>query len=339
MAAVRRRTLLLGLAAAGATAALCRHPAPSLAAERAPTGILSSTKTSTLTPRAVTAYHPPAGRVPSGAFAVGRRDFAFARGADRPLPTRVWYPATGTPGGPVTAGATPAPGSYALVIFSHGMSSQPDDYAAMLTGWARAGFVVAAPLYPHTSLGTADLDMYDIVNQPADASAVLTRMLALNAGGDPLSGHLDATRVAAAGHSAGGITTVGLFSADRDPRLRAGVVLAGTDFRGAPFTGPAAAMLFVHGQKDDTVAYGAGHTVFAAVPWSRAMLNLPDGGHLATVASQPAITATTAQFLRWSLYGDTAARRHLPAASRIGHVATLDDQLGAGDLSYMHKLS
>jgi dienelactone hydrolase len=327
---MRRRTLLGGLAAAagaGAGFATARPRAASAATRSEPTAILSSTKTSLLAPRPVTAYVPPAGAAPRARFAVGLRDFAFARGVDRPLPTRVWYPAAGRPGGTVTAAAAPARGAFPVVLFSHGLASQPNDYAAMVTRWAQAGFVVAAPIYPHTSHGTADFNAYDIVNQPADASQVLTQLLALDDSADPLRGHLDPDRLAAAGHSAGGITTVGLFSADRDARLKAGIVLAGTDFRSVPFAGPPAAMLFVHGKKDDTVAYAAGHTVFAAVPWSRAMLTVTDGGHLVADDSFPAVTATSTEFLRWSLYGDAAARHRIRAKARIGNAATLEDEL------------
>jgi poly(3-hydroxybutyrate) depolymerase len=186
--------------------------------------------------------------------------------------------------------------------------------------------VVAAPLYPHTSYGTAQLNVYDIVNQPADASEVLTRMLALNGTADPLAGRIDPVRLAAAGHSAGAITTTGLFSADRDPRLIAGIVLAGTDFRGAAFTGPPAAMLFAHGLSDDTVAYAAGRTVFEAVPWSRAMLTV-DAGHQIASGSIPAVARTSTQFLRWSLYGDAGAKRRIRSSAAAGDVATLTDQL------------
>jgi len=335
VAVLSRRTLLGGLAAAAAGAVTGYATTPTQAASAAsawtPTPILSSTKTSSLTARPVTEYVPPAGTAPAHRFAVGLRDFGFARGADRLLPTRVWYPATGTPGGAATAAAAPAPGPFPVVLFSHGLSSQPNDYTALLTRWAQAGFIVAAPIYPHTSHGTADFNAYDIVNQPADAAEVLTQLFALS--DDPLCGSFDPDRVAAAGHSAGGITTVGLFSAFRDLRLKAGIVLAGTDFRSAPFAGSPAAMLFVHGKKDDTVAYAAGHTVFEAAPWSRAMLTVPDGGHQVYDDAFEAVAGTSIEFLRWSLYGDTTARRRLPAKAVIGGVATLDDQLTPGGTS------
>jgi dienelactone hydrolase len=276
----------------------------------------------------VTKYTPPPGSAPAVAYALGRRDFTFERGADRPLPTRVWYPAQGV--APAVAnpvdGAMPADGRFPLIIFSHGLTSNPNDFAALLTRWAQAGFVVAGPVFPHTAYGVAHFDPADIGNQPADVRHVLDQLLALP--GDPLRDIIDPDRLAAAGHSGGGITTVGLFSAERDERLKAGVVIAGTDFRGTPFTGPAAGMMFVHGEDDDTVTYRAGHTVFEAVPWSRAMLSIAAGGHVITDTDFETITGTTTEFLRWSLYGDDAAKARIPAAAAVADgVGTLEDQL------------
>ena len=338
MVTMRRRTLLAGLAAtagAGALAACTTDTGTggsgtasasgSTSASAAP--ILASTTASSLAARRVTArYTPPPGTAPAGAFAVGKRVLEFSRGGDRPLPTTVWYPATGeVPASPAPVDDAPAaPGRFPAVLFSHGLTAQPGDYEAMLSRWAQAGFVVAGPTYPRTSYGAADFYAPDIVNQPQDASAVLDALLAP---ADPLGAMIDEDRLAAAGHSGGGITTAGLFSAHRDERLKAGVVLAGTDFQGTPFTGPSAAMLFVHGRKDDTVTYRAGHAVFAAVPWSRAMLSITDGGHVTQASDFEATTATTTEFLRWALYGDAAARGRLPAAARTGDVATLEADL------------
>jgi dienelactone hydrolase len=336
MITMRRRTVLLGLlaGAAGGTglAACAAGTGVSVGGVASPSGsaapILASTTASSLGPQSVTKYTPPAGSAPPRAFALGRRDFTFARGADRPLPTRVWYPAQGEAPGvadPID-GAMPAAGRFPLIIFSHGLTSNPNDFAALLSRWAQAGFVVAGPVFPHTAYGVPEFDPNDIVNQPADVRHVLDELLALP--GDPLRDVIDPDRLAAAGHSGGGITTAGLFSAERDARLKAGVIIAGTDFRGTPFTGPPAGMMFVHGRDDETVTYRAGHTVFEAVPWSRAMLSITDGGHVITDADFETTTTTTTEFLRWSLYGDAAARARIPgAAAAVDGVGTLEDQL------------
>jgi dienelactone hydrolase len=333
---MRRRNLLAALAAtagAGALGACSAETGAGVAGATSSTPsasaapILASTTASSLAARHVSArYTPLPGAAPARAFAVGKRVRQFSRGADRPLPTTVWYPATGAaPAVPAPADDAPAAaGRFPLVLFSHGLTAQPGDYAAMLARWAQAGFVVAGPTYPRTSYGAADFSAPDIVNQPRDASSVLDSLLAP---GEPLATIIDPDRIGAAGHSAGGITTVGLFSAHRDERLKAGVVLAGTDFQGVPFRGPSAAMLFVHGRKDDAVTYRAGRAVFEAVPWSRAMLSITDGGHVTRAADFEATTATSTEFLRWALYGDAGARARIPAAARTRDVATLEADL------------
>jgi hypothetical protein len=93
----------------------------------------------------------------------------------RSLPTTLYYPTTGA-------------GPFPVVVFSHGMDALPTGYGYLLSAWAEAGFVVAAPQFPLTSHGSA-LVQEDILQQPADVSFVLTAVLALNdtAGDDPKS--------------------------------------------------------------------------------------------------------------------------------------------------------
>ena len=139
--------------------------------------------------------------------------------------------------------------------------------------------MVAAPGLPaHQPAARPTSTSLDVLNQPADASYVLTQVLALDA--EPATRCAAAstpTGSRAAGHSAGGITTIGLFSGGRDDRLDAGIVLAGSGARRRRrFTGPAAPLLFVHGDADQVVPYAAGQAAFDAVPWPKAMLTLPE---------------------------------------------------------------
>ena len=305
--------LLTVVLAALAACSPSGDPAPP--APPAASGPPPATATSAAPAPASAAPPSPAGVAPDRRFPVGTRELDFARGADRPLPTTVWYP---------TDGAGPFP----LVLFSHGLTSEPGAYASVLRAWARAGFVVAGPAYPHTSYGVRDFDALDVVNQPSDAAEVITGMLALNdEEGDPLAGRIDPARIAAAGHSAGGITTIGMFSTHRDPRLSAGIVLSGRQVLPVPFAGSPAPMLFVHGKRDRTVAYRDGLAAFEAVPWPKAMMAVTRGGHVAITKDFEPVIATTTDFLRYALYGDRDARERLRADATKGGRATLTDEL------------
>jgi fermentation-respiration switch protein FrsA (DUF1100 family) len=152
-------------------------------------------------------------------------------------------------------------------------------------------------------------------------------MLALNASGGALRGRIDPGRIGAAGHSAGGVTTIGMFSGVRDERLDAGIVLSGRRVLPAPFTGPEAPILFVHGKRDRTVPYADGLAAYRAVPWPRAMMAVTEGGHVAITKDFGPVIATTTDFWRWSLYGDAAARKRLRADAARGGRATLTDEL------------
>ncbi|GAA3904782.1 alpha/beta hydrolase family protein [Actinoplanes auranticolor] len=296
-----RRTVALLLAAVCATGALTSCSAePAREAPPSPLASAEPVPESSPAPTLESSPAPTRGRAPSRPFEVETRKLKLSRGNDRPLPTTVWYPATGD-------------GPFPVVVFSHGLTARPGDYAGILARWARAGFVVAAPAYPHTSAGVADFNVIDLLNQPADASSVLTQILALDGeAGDPLRGRLDRDHVAAAGHSGGGVTTLGMLSGNRDERLTAAVVLAGRQVLPGTFTGPALPVLFVHGELDQTVRYADGRAAFSAVPWPKALLTLPDAGHVVTSGEEFDLVAdATTDFWRWSLYGDAGAGRRL----------------------------
>ena len=255
---------------------------------------------------------------PSRTFPVGVRSVSLARGA-RPLPTTVWYPAnTGVVGAVARRGAPAAVGRFPLVVFSHGLSGVPQRYAGLVQSWAAAGFVVAAPTYPHTSGRTKRFVRNDINNQPADAWYVIDRLRRLDTEpGDLLSGRLDADRVAAIGHSAGGFTTNGMFTAGHDARLVAGIVIAGWLAPGA-YAGPPANLLFVHGARDNVVPVAASRLAYERVPssWPKSFRMMPGRWHSEYLRpGRPGFTglrAVTTNFLRWNLYGDDSAHRRLP---------------------------
>jgi dienelactone hydrolase len=252
----------------------------------------------------------PLSAVPEVRYPVGMRVLRLHRGSLRPLPTLVFYPAIVAPAPiPVdapplptappnatprpqtlpqrwvvrrrpgnwgaTPGLRPAHGRFPLVLYSHGLSGSPQRVAKTLVGWAAAGFVVAAPSYPYTHEHTHDYRRWDIVNQPDDARFVLKNVLRLN---DSLGAAIDSGHIAAAGHSAGGYTTTGLFVAGHDPRLKAGVVLSGWRAPGA-FAGPPARMLFLQGTADPVVPMAKSRAAYARVPWTKRYLILHGVSH------------------------------------------------------------
>lgn len=204
----------------------------------------------------------------------------------RTLITYVRYPALGRSSANDLDGAPAAraAGPFPLVVFGHGYAVTPAPYAHLLRAWARAGYVVAAPVFP---LGNARApgrpDESDLVNQPADLSLVITRMLAPGAG--PLSGLVDPARIAVAGHSDGGETALAVAYDRRfvDTRVRAALILAGAEIPGG------SALSFPHGSPPLLAIQGSADRVnppsftdafYRVASRPKFLLTLPGAGHL-----------------------------------------------------------
>jgi dienelactone hydrolase len=164
----------------------------------------------------------------------------------------IWYPLARR-----SAGSPAAHGPFPLLMFAPGFMQCGLPYEDLLRSWAGAGYVVAVVNFPRTdcSVGAAAYEP-DLVNQPADMSYALSRLLALSAAPhDVLSGLLNQREVAAVGQSDGG-DTVAALAADTcctDHRLKAVAVLSGQEWPTMPgryFGNPAPPMLFVQGTVD-----------------------------------------------------------------------------------------
>ncbi|MGC5030279.1 alpha/beta hydrolase family protein [Micromonospora sp. DT229] len=261
----------------------------------------------------------PPRAAPQVQYAVGVRTFVLDPDSARPLPVTLWYP---------TQGSRVAEGRFPVVLYSHGLSSLPELHAGLTTRWAAAGFVVAAPAYPHTRRGAAEFSRADVRHQPADGWRVIRHLVRLDRrAADPLAGHLDVQRIAAAGHSAGGFTTSGMFTSGRPARLRAGIVIAGGGMAGS-FAEPPAPMLFVHGTADPVVPLSVGRAAYRRTIGPASFLSLLGQGHGDyLVPGRPGFTqflGTTTDFLRWTLYGDQQAARRLPTHAHPPTHATLE---------------
>ena len=272
-------------------------------------------------PSAAPSLSPPASpaeakvAAPTGTFALGVRSLTFNRGS-RALPTTVWYPATGETGRSPRANAPFAAGRFPVLLLSHGLNGMPSHQQQVHTRLAAAGFVVIAPAYPFTKSGADPFNAGDMGNQPADALHVLTGVLKLDGqAGDAFSGHLNAGKAGAYGYSAGGFTTAGMLTGNRDATVKAAVVIAGGAM--GRFSGPSTPVLFVHGDQDNVVGYQSGRSAYTSVTWPKAFLTQVGADHGSYFNSGSKgftpMVSTMLDFFRWTLYGDLAAKGRLPA--------------------------
>jgi len=139
-----------------------------------------------------------------------------------------------------------------IIVFSHGFGWSLDGYAPLADFWAAHGFVVIQPT--HLDSRRLNLPPEDPRTpliwrfRVEDMKRILDQLDLIEASVPGLSGRLDRSRIAAAGHSFGG-QTVGMLLGARvldangepgedmsDPRIKAGVLLATTGKGGADLT-------------------------------------------------------------------------------------------------------
>ncbi len=269
------------------------------------------------------------------------RTIELPDGASEPriLVTEVFYPARGVAGeagAPPTLNATAAQrdGPFPLVIFGHGFDVTPELYAALLQAWARAGYVVAAPVFP---LENADApggpDESDLVNEPADMRFVISQMLALsNRGSGPLARLIDPALVAVSGQSDGGdaALAVAYDRAYRDLRVSAAIVLSGAEIPTLPsftFPGGGPPLLATQGTADTVNPPSATDAFFAAATPPKYLLSLVGAAHLPPYSTeQPQLAIVervTIAFLDTYLKHMASASRRLVSLGDVPRTATM----------------
>ncbi|MBM3673120.1 MAG: hypothetical protein FJW86_13205 [Actinobacteria bacterium] len=243
---------------------------------------------------------------------------------ERTLETSIFYPTLGA-GGAAVPDAVPDTdhGPYPIIVFSHGFSATPATYEDFIAELVAAGNVVAAPKFPLSSGGNeTPPDAGDVVNQPADVSFVYDEIVGLSRDDDgPLAGLIDAKAFGVAGHSNGGITTMGLISHEccKDKRIKAAAVLAGTpspygdgdyNFKKMP------PFIVVHGTEDSAVPYEDIARVFNTARAPRAFLTVEGGGHGSAATPSgpagPSVVASVVDFFAAFLEDDEEALARLP---------------------------
>ncbi len=323
---------------AGCGAAASGSPSATVAAARAASAE-GSASSSERRPASVAPPRP-------GPFAVGERVYSFVdrsrrirlpggRSEYRPLVTVVRYPAVGSSSSTDVRGAAPARGSgpFGLVVFGHGFAVTPRPYAALLQAWTRAGFVVAAPIFPRENeYAPGGPDEADIVNQPRDMRFLISRLLGLSIGSSsPLAGMIAPARIAVSGQSDGGETAVATaYSAGyRDRRVRAAVILSGAVLPGKHFAFPVRGppLLATQGTADTINLPENTDRFFAAARRPKFLLMLLGAGHLPPYTTQEPqlgiVERVSIAFLQRYLYGETGATSRLARAGRVAGAATL----------------
>ncbi|MEC0254008.1 alpha/beta hydrolase family protein [Paenibacillus lautus] len=225
--------------------------------------------------------------------------------------------------------SAPAVGSeLPIIVFSHGYGWSLDGYGPLVDYWAAHGFVVIQPT--HLDSRTLNLPPGDPRTpriwrfRVEDLKRILDQLDLIEASVPGLSGRLDRSRLAAAGHSWGGQTVSMLLGARvldnhgepgedmSDSRIKAGVLLATTGKGGAdlspfaaehfPFMNPSFAemstpTLVVAGDHDHSQLSTRGPDWFTdpyfLSPGSKSLLTLFGGEHSLGGISGYSVAETT----------------------------------------------
>lgn len=277
------------------------------------TGAITQTGATTTPPPTTTTAPPPTATTPAPSGSAPAIGIATFRVTDpmrtmrlnsgtvvpRAFAVVVRYPATGPAGGVDVAGATPLPGRHPLVVFGGGFDIGSGAYASLLQSWARAGYVVAVPVFPLASPDApSGPEEEDLVHQPGDVSLVISAMERGTAPVPPvLHGVVNPARIGVAGHSDGGDTALAVAEDPRyrDRRVQAAVILSGAEI---PFVAPiqfpavGVPLLAVQGTADPINLPSATTQFWLAAAPPKYLLLLPGMTHLApysTAAPQLAV--------------------------------------------------
>lgn len=288
---------------------------------------------------------PPVGRI--GAYQVASAsllvlDHSRPALGTRRLPVLVRYPVV--PAAQASSGRL-ARRPFPLVVFAPGFLQCGSSYATLLRAWASAGYVVATVEFPRTHCHVAVPDEADLSSQPADISAVISRLLAaasnapatpapaVTSPGGALSGLIDPAKIAVAGHSDGGDTAAALAANTccRDPRVKAALILSGAEWPplgGRYFPPGTPPILFTQGTDDTWNPPAASTELYQSdTTGTRYFLTLLATGHFTPYEGhappEPLVARVTIAFLNAYLDGQPKQVAAMQAAGNVPGVAVL----------------
>jgi len=214
-------------------------------------------------------------------------------------------------------------------VFSQGYDLSVQAYSTLLTDWASAGFVVAAPTYPHTDPSDQSaLDENDITNHPTDLRYVITTLLdAARGSGSILSGLIDANEIGVVGHSDGADVTLAAATDTccRDPRVKAAAILSGAElasFGGHYALSGGVPLLVTQGSADTINLPACSAQIYNAAGSPKYYLDLLGAPHESPYADpgpdQQIVAQVTTDFFDTELAGQTAALAAMTTDGNVG---------------------
>jgi dienelactone hydrolase len=233
---------------------------------------------------------------------------------DRQLPTTVYYPASGS-----GQGATPACGSFPLIVAGHGSQGTGASAASLHAFLTEAGYVIAAPTLPSG---------FDFRAMAGDVRFVITKMLAQSAGsGTPLHGLIARKHVGYIGTSMGGMLGLALYqSCCLDPRIDAVVSKIGMAPGGEYAWGEGPPLLMINGDADQTISYDAALEAYHDAHRPKGMITLAGIGHDLNVGNDPILRDAPLGFFAHFLKGRRHGLDKLLAAVETSSIASLQSR-------------
>lgn len=173
-----------------------------------------------------------------------------------------------------------AHGPYPVVVFVHGTAAFRTQSLSLATHWASRGFVVIAADHPGLQLG--DMLSFLCPDSPSgardlvgDVDAMLAALAAPSDALAFLADHLDLSRVAVVGHSAGGAAAAAL--AGRDGVRVVMPLAAGSTVQVSDALDYS---LFVTGMADSIAKLDRVYAAYEASPPAKGLVAIRDAGHL-----------------------------------------------------------
>ena len=217
-------------------------------------------------------------------------------------------------------------GPFPLIVHAHGLAGSPEKFTELLTTWADAGFMVAAPRFPRTSDWIeGSQGVADYTNQPGDVSFLLDQLL----GDAELAATIDADRIGISGLSLGGGTVYGLVYNDccRDERFDAAIIMSSLRF---PFSGDYGTnqipVMILHGDADPALPYDDAEQSYDDSAEPKWFVHLISGGHSEPYENTPSphdavVADITAEFWRGTIGGDEPALDHIQFDGNVEGIA------------------